>query len=221
MRPWEEVRAWRKAQRETLIAQRLSIPRDERARRDEAITARLRHLLPAPEGQRSIGVYWPFKGEYDPRPLMRSLHDLGVRLALPVVVERARPLVFREWWPGIRMVPGIWGIPVPAEGDAVLPDALLAPLVGFDARGHRLGYGGGYYDRTLAALPERPLVIGVGFEPSGMETIHPQPHDIPMDLIVTERRTFRVADAAARCIGGSTTTDSAKAEDGHGTEAYQ
>jgi 5-formyltetrahydrofolate cyclo-ligase len=152
---------------------------------------------------------------------MRSLHDLGVRLALPVVVERARPLVFREWWPGIRMVPGIWGIPVPAEGDAVLPDALLAPLVGFDARGHRLGYGGGYYDRTLAALPERPLVIGVGFEPSGMETIHPQPHDIPMDLIVTERRTFRVADAAARCIGGSTTTDSAKAEDGHGTEAYQ
>jgi hypothetical protein len=73
----------------------------------------------------------------------------------------------------------------------------------------------------MAALPERPLVIGVGFEPSGMETIHPQPHNIPMDLIVTERRTIRVADAAARCIGGSTTTDSANAEDGHGTEAYQ
>src|SRR5690242_18515858 len=132
MRHWEEVRAWRKAQRETLIAQRLSIPRDERARRDDAITAGLRQLLPAPGGRRSIGVYWPFKGEYDPRPLMRSLHDLGVRLALPVVVERARPLVFREWWPGIRLVPGIWDIPVPAEGDAVLPDLLLAPLVGFD-----------------------------------------------------------------------------------------
>src|SRR3954470_20661644 len=103
MRRWEEVRAWRRAQREALIAQRLSIPRDERARCDEAITARLRlrlglrRLLPAPAGQRSIGVYWPFKGEYDPRPLMRSLHGLGARLALPVVVERARPLAFREW----------------------------------------------------------------------------------------------------------------------------
>jgi 5-formyltetrahydrofolate cyclo-ligase len=107
MRHWEEVRAWRKAQRETLIAQRLSVPRDERARCDKAISARLGHLLPAPDGQWSIGVYWPFKGEYDVRPLMRSLHLQGVRLSLPVVVERARPLVFREWWPGIRMVPGV------------------------------------------------------------------------------------------------------------------
>jgi 5-formyltetrahydrofolate cyclo-ligase len=107
MRRWEEVRAWRKAQRETLIGQRLSVPRDERARCDKAISARLGHLLPALEGQRSIGVYWPFKGEHDARPLMRSLHLQGVRLSLPVVVERARPLVFREWWPGIRMVPGV------------------------------------------------------------------------------------------------------------------
>jgi 5-formyltetrahydrofolate cyclo-ligase len=221
MRRWEEVRAWRRAQREALIAQRLSIPRDERARCDEAITARLRRLLPAPGGQRSIGVYWPFKGEYDPRPLMRSLHGLGARLALPVVVERARPLVFREWWPGIRLVPGIWGIPVPAEGDAVLPDMLLAPLVGFDARGYRLGYGGGYYDRTLAALPERPLVIGIGYESSGLETIHPQPHDIPMDLIVTEQRTIRVADAASGCRGGIATVDTAEPPRGHGMEECQ
>ena len=111
-----------------------------------------------------------------------------------MVVERARPLVFREWWPGIRM-PGVWGIPVPAEGDAVLPDVLVAPLVGFDAAGYRLGYGGGYYDRTLAALPDRPPAIGVGFEPSWMKTIHPQPHDIPMSLIVTEQRVIRIGDA--------------------------
>jgi 5-formyltetrahydrofolate cyclo-ligase len=221
MRRWEEVRAWRRAQRETLIAQRLSIPRDERARCDAAITARLRRLLPAPEGQRRIGVYWPFKGEYDPRPLMRSLHGLGARLALPVVVERARPLVFREWWPGIRLVPGIWGIPVPAEGNAVLPDVLLAPLVGFDACGYRLGYGGGYYDRTLAALPERPLVIGIGYEPSALATIHPQPHDIPMDLIVTERRAIRVADAAAGRMGGIPMADIAEPPRGHGTEECQ
>jgi 5-formyltetrahydrofolate cyclo-ligase len=107
------------------------------------------------------------------------------------------------------------------EGDAVLPDVLLAPLVGFDAGGYRLGYGGGYYDRTLAALPERPLVVGVGFETSGMETIHPQPHDIPMDLIVTERRTIRIGDAAARRMGGSTMVDIAGPTRGHETEECQ
>jgi 5-formyltetrahydrofolate cyclo-ligase len=107
------------------------------------------------------------------------------------------------------------------EGDAVLPDVLLAPLVGFDAGGYRLGYGGGYYDRTLAALPERPRVVGVGFEPSGLETIHPQPHDIPMDLVVTERRTIRIADAAAGRMGGSTLAGIADPTQEHGTEECQ
>ena len=161
---WEEVRPWRKARREELIARRLSVAREERERWNDAITARLRPWLAQFEGRRSIGFYWPFKGEFDPRPLMRSLHGEGVRLALPVVVERARPLVFREWWPGIRMTPGVWNIPVPAEGEAVLPGVVVAPLVGFDGPGYRLGYGGGYYDRTLAALPDRPPAIGVGFE---------------------------------------------------------
>ena len=218
MQLWQEVRAWRKAQRETLIAQRLAMPHGERARCHNAITAWLGQLLLALEGQRSIGAYWPFKGEYDPRPLMRSLHVQGVRLSLPVVVERARPLVFREWRPGIRLVPGIWDIPVPAEGGAIMPNVLLAPLVGFDARGYRLGYGGGYYDRTLAALPERPLVIGIGFEPSRLETIHPQRHDIPMDLIVTEQRTIRIADAAVRRMG---VADSADPAGRQGTGAWQ
>ncbi len=212
MRGWEEVRAWRKAQRAALIERRLSVARDERRRRDEAITARLRPLLPPQAGFRAIGFYWPFKGEYDPRPLMRWLHGQGVRLLLPVVVERAKPLVFREWWPGIRMVPGIWDIPVPAGGEAVLPDALVVPLVGFDGGCYRLGHGGGYYDRTLAALPEKPLAIGVGFEPCALETIHPQPHDIPMDLILTERRTIRAGEAMAEAAGP---------RDGHGERERQ
>jgi 5-formyltetrahydrofolate cyclo-ligase len=215
---WEEVRAWRKAQRAALIARRLAIARDDRADCNEAITARLLPLLPPQAALRSIGFYWPFKGEYDPRPLMRSLHGLGVRLALPVVVERARPLEFRAWWPGMRMVPGIWDIPVPAEGGAVLPDAVVAPLVGFDAQGYRLGYGGGYYDRTLAALPEMPLAIGVGFELAALETIHPQPHDIPMDLIVTERRTIHGADAAMRRSDRALASDIARSRDDYGTE---
>jgi len=194
---WAEVRAWRKTQRETLIAQRLSVAREERGRWNEAIAARLARLLPVPGRPPVIGMYWPFRGEFDPRPLMRSLHGRGIRIALPVVIERGKPLLFRDWWPGIRMEPGIWDIPVPAEGDAVLPAALVVPLVGFDGRGYRLGYGGGYYDRTLAAMPERPLAIGVGFALSRLETIHPQPHDIPMDLIVTEQSVHRPDDVPA------------------------
>lgn len=183
---WEEVRAWRKAERARLIAVRAAVPKEERARRDLTITAHLRAAAPD-LARRHVGFYWPFRGEYDPRPLARALHREGARLALPVVVQRGRPLEFRPWRPGIRMVPGIWNIPVPAEGDAVLPDVLLIPLVGFDGRGFRLGHGGGYYDRTLAAMAPRPLAIGIGFESLRLPTIHPQAHDIPMDLIVTER----------------------------------
>ncbi|HWL81978.1 MAG TPA: 5-formyltetrahydrofolate cyclo-ligase [Roseomonas sp.] len=200
---WPAIRAWRKAQRASLIAQRLAVPRAQRAAWNEAITARLGELL-RPEGPlRTIGFYWPFKGEYDPRPLMRALHGAGLRLALPVVVQRAEPLAFRAWWPGIRMVPGVWDIPVPAESEAVRPDAVVAPLVGFDARGYRLGYGGGYYDRTLAALPAPPLAIGVGFELSALGTIHPQPHDVPMDLIITPERSIRPGRAGMEAEGGT------------------
>ncbi|MCO6419503.1 5-formyltetrahydrofolate cyclo-ligase [Siccirubricoccus sp. KC 17139] len=197
MTGWEAVRAWRKAQRERLIARRLAATPEERAGWSAAIAARLQDALPPARQGRIIGLYWPFKGEYDPRPLMRALHGQGVRLALPVVTERARPLVFRAWWPGIRMAPGIWNIPVPAEGGAVLPEMLIAPLVGHDGRGYRLGYGGGYYDRTLAAMARKPLTIGVGFELSRLESIHPQPHDIPMDMIVTERRCDRTGTVLA------------------------
>ena len=83
-------------------------------------------------------------------------------------------------------------IPAPADGPSVTPDVLLVPLVGFDAGGYRLGYGGGYYDRSLAARTPRPLAIGIGFEISRLATIHPQPHDIPMDAIVTERGMLRI-----------------------------
>ncbi|MBX6373475.1 MAG: 5-formyltetrahydrofolate cyclo-ligase [Acetobacteraceae bacterium] len=206
MQGWDEVRAWRKAEREALIARRLAVPRKERTARDATITARLRDLLnsrfAAAGGAHpvTLGFYWPFKGEYDPRPLARALHGQGVRLALPVVAERARPLIFREWWPGARMTLGVWDIPVPAEGEPLHPAILLVPLVGFDEQGYRLGYGGGYYDRTLAAAAaadRRPFAIGVGFELSRIATIHPQPHDVPMDVIVTERRVIpRTASAA-------------------------
>jgi len=103
-----------------------------------------------------------------------------------VVVEKKQPLAFWAWRPGAALARGVWDIPIPAARDVVQPTALLVPLVGFDAEGYRLGHGGGYYDRTLAAMNPKPLAIGVGFEFGRLETIWPQPHDIPMDAIVTE-----------------------------------
>ena len=115
------------------------------------------------------------------------MRDRGSRLALPVIVEREQPLVFREWSPGSLMTQGVWNVPMPESGEAVLPDLLVVPLVGFDAQGYRLGYGGGFYDRTIAAMPAKPRTIGVGFELGRLETIYPQPHDIPLERIITER----------------------------------
>jgi 5-formyltetrahydrofolate cyclo-ligase len=91
---------------------------------------------------------------------------------------------------------GIWNIPIPKERDVLMPDAVIVPLVGFDESGFRLGYGGGYFDRTLAAAIPRPYAIGLGYEHSVLRTIYPQPHDIPMDMIVTEQSTYRATPAS-------------------------
>ena len=185
-----DIRLWRKAERTVLLDRRVAMPESSRAAHSERITAALHEVL-APTGNTLVGFYWPFKREYDLRPVVRTLHADGVRLALPVVVAKARPLVFRLWHPGAAMVLGVWNIPYPAEGDPVLPDVLLVPLLGFDRQGYRLGYGGGFYDRTVAAMPSRPRLIGIGFELGRLPTIHPQPHDIRMDLVVTERGVER------------------------------
>ena len=185
MQDWEQIRLWRKQQRETLIQRRMAIAADERARWSTGITAGIAREL-ASSMPKLLGFYWPFRGEYDARGLVETLHAQGVSLALPVVVRMKAPLEFRAWHPGARLESGVWGIPVPADGEVVLPDLLLVPLVGYDQRGFRLGYGGGFYDRTLAAMPRRAATLGVGFTLGALETIHPQAHDIPMDVIVTE-----------------------------------
>jgi 5-formyltetrahydrofolate cyclo-ligase len=132
-----------------------------------------------------VSVYWPFRGEPDLRPWITAIWSKGVRIALPVVVAKGQPLVFREWRPDARLERGVWNIPFPAEGAAVVPTVVIAPLVGFDPAGYRLGYGGGFFDRTLAALDPKPLAIGVGHPVGALATIYPQPHDIPMNWIVT------------------------------------
>jgi 5-formyltetrahydrofolate cyclo-ligase len=183
---WPTIRDWRKETRDRLIAQRVGISAEDRAAWSERISRALEAAL-EPYAGGLIGFYWPFRGEYDPRGVLTAMRERGSRLALPVIVERGQPLVFREWSPGSLMVQGTWKIPMPESGEAVFPDLLVVPLVGFDGQGYRLGYGGGFYDRTIAAMPERPRTIGVGFEPGRLETIDPQPHDIALEQIITER----------------------------------
>jgi 5-formyltetrahydrofolate cyclo-ligase len=107
-----------------------------------------------------------------------------------VVVEKQHPMLFRPWTPKAAMRRGIWNIPEPATEETVVPDVTLAPVVGFSDDGYRLGYGGGYFDRTLAVLAPRPLAIGVGLDIQRIDTIHPMPHDIRLDAIMTETKTY-------------------------------
>lgn len=140
-----------------------------------------------------VSLYWPFRGELNLRRWMQQMSERGVRIALPVVVAKATPLIFRQWTPRSTMVPGIWRIPVPIDGQILDPTVVISPLVGFDQENYRLGYGGGFFDRTLAAMYERglsPQVIGVGHAVSAISTIYPLPHDIPMSIILTELGIF-------------------------------
>lgn len=184
-----DVARWRKAERAALLDARAALSVEARQALSAALGAQLLDLLPrlsaAPLSGRILSLYWPIRSEPDLRGLAGPLTALGLRLALPVVDRPGCPLIFRAWALGDGMVRGHWNIPVPARDDRVQPDIALAPLVGWDADGFRLGYGGGYFDRTLARSP-RPLAIGVGPEAARLATIFPQPHDIRLDAIVTE-----------------------------------
>lgn len=184
------VKIWRRAERQRLLALRTGTATMMRREWGRKIEARLRALL-AERPRIILGVYWPFQAEFDPRPLVDWLIANGCAAALPAVIDKKGPLEYRAWRPGDPLVDGVWNIPIPEKREIVVPQAVLAPVVGFDRECYRLGYGGGYFDRTLAALEPRPLAIGVGFELSLLDTIRPQPHDIPMDLLVTEARLYR------------------------------
>jgi 5-formyltetrahydrofolate cyclo-ligase len=189
---WRDVQSFRKTKRSELLARRSELGRHDRERRGESLMAQLLVALDL-RAYAVLGFYWPIRGELDLRAVARRHVETGGIAALPVVVEKAAPVEFRQWNPGDAMQRGFWNIPVPAERRVVTPNALLIPLVGYDAAGYRLGYGGGYYDRTLAASAPRPFCIGVGYDEAEIPTIHPQPHDVPMDVIVTERRVLDFA----------------------------
>jgi 5-formyltetrahydrofolate cyclo-ligase len=173
-----------------LLAKRFALPHAETGRIRLAISDRICGQFPELHGG-VIGFYWPIKGEIDLHETLLNLVASGAGAALPVIEQKLQPLQFWRWRPGMKLGRGHWNIPVPTEPDPVQPTALLIPLVGFDAAGYRLGYGGGYYDRTIAAMRPKPLTIGVGYELGRLETIYPQAHDVPLDAIVTESRLDR------------------------------
>lgn len=186
-RDWIAIRDWRKAARARLLSARRALSRHARQRSRAAVTSALEELKAELAGRR-VGFYWPLNGEIDLVPFMRAMLRELEAAALPVIVQKSRPLEFWRWDARTQLCSnGIWNIPSPAVRACVEPDVLLVPLLGFDAAGYRLGYGGGYYDRTLAALPRRPRLIAVGHELGRLETIFPQGHDVRMDTIVTER----------------------------------
>lgn len=190
-----DVKRWRKAERERLIAERMAVPNDTRSAYGERIAAALEASIGAADGV-TISAYWPFRGEPDLRPFMERMTSRGAICALPIVVERAAPLVFRAWRAGDRLERGIWNIPIPADGPEVQPDVVIAPVVGFDPLCYRLGYGGGFFDRTLAAMARKPRIFGVGYRQAAISTIYPQPHDIAMDVVITEDAVLSPAKAA-------------------------
>ncbi len=185
-----DVTRWRRAERVRLRAARDALSVADRQAAGVALSAHLRHLLAqqfSGAAGLTLSAYWPIKGEPDLRDLMADLHGRGVSIALPVVAVKAAPMVFRRWVPGMAMVRGDWNIPVPPpDAGQLTPDIALAPLVGWDGAGFRLGYGGGYFDRTLAAQSPRPFTIGIGLQSARLATIFPQPHDIALDVILTE-----------------------------------
>jgi 5-formyltetrahydrofolate cyclo-ligase len=230
---WEDVKAWRKQQRDALTKARPQDPNECRLRSGpilEQLDAELRAIRSVPrsaagrlaEGSASgsasagpvssaiavgstegagaasaavsrptvLGIYWPFRGEIDVRDVAHQHIEAGGIVALPVVVEKSAPVQFWRWRPEVPMARGLFNIPIPGETEIVTPDVLIVPLLGFDRQGYRLGYGGGYYDRTLAATAPRPVTLAIAFAEAELETVYPQPHDIPMSRIITDRFAF-------------------------------
>ena len=183
---------FRTALRREKLAARLALDPAAHA----ALAVKLEQHLAAlllPLAPQTMAFCAPVRGEFDARPLATRLIERGWQAAMPVVTAVAAPMDFRAWSPSTTMGADRYGIPIPADGAVVVPDIVLLPLLAFDAQGFRLGYGGGYFDRTLAAMVPRPQAIGVGFELGRVADIRPEAHDIGLDAMVTEAGVLRPA----------------------------
>ena len=187
---FDQVRRWRDAERERLRAERKAMPVATREAGTEALAGHLDRFLSDQEIDPKglvVGSYWPIKAEPDLRDWFARLRARGAVMALPVPVSPPQPMTFRLWQDGAKLEKGFGNIPVPPEdAPRVTPGMVFAPLIGWDDAGYRLGYGAGYFDRTLAALTDIPLVLGVGWQTARIATVVPQRHDVPMHAILTE-----------------------------------
>ncbi|TXL70399.1 5-formyltetrahydrofolate cyclo-ligase [Vineibacter terrae] len=191
----------KKALRSAMHARRAAVAAADRAAAGAALAATWRReqpvLTPHPDGRATVVAgFWPMGEEIDLRPLLGALHDDGYAVGLPVTPAAAAPLRFRQWTPGTLLVGGPFGTSEPAAAaPEVEPDALLVPFLAVDADGYRLGYGGGYYDRTLLELRarRRVIAIGVGFEAQRVDRVPRGPHDDRLDWLLTDRRLLAFA----------------------------
>jgi 5-formyltetrahydrofolate cyclo-ligase len=177
--------------RSAALARRAALSSEHRAAAAQAIAVR---AFPIPvEPGAIVAGYSPIRSEIDPIPLMQALAAQGARLALPVIIARDEPLMFRVWSPTDDLVRGSLGIPEPRpEAPQLMPDIVLVPLAAFDRSGHRIGYGAGHYDRTFAQLRAiKPFIaVGLAFEVQEIEAIPMQPHDVALDYVLTEARVI-------------------------------
>jgi 5-formyltetrahydrofolate cyclo-ligase len=194
-----------------IAAAKRALRAEAAARRRAAVAA----LSPAEAGRRArdallaaialapgapVSAYWPLDDEFDPRPLIEHFHAVGHAIGLPVVVGRGEKLLFRRWQPGMALAPGDFRVLTPPpDSPEVTPAVVLAPLLAFDAAGYRLGYGGGFYDRTLAGLRAggHVLAIGVAYAAQEVPAVPREPTDQPLDWIVTEMGARRIAGGSA------------------------
>ena len=184
----------RRALRQHLIDLRRNLPESTVETWSLRVRDHLADNYPDLAGKR-VAFCWPIQNEPDLRPLMQGWQaegNPGFAALLPVVVDAGRALTFRAWTPDCTMHADRYGIPTPSSGEFLTPEALLIPVNVFDTRGYRIGYGGGYFDRTLASLRPRPIAIGVGFELARVDSIDPEEHDEPLAAIVTEAGVLRV-----------------------------
>ena len=194
----DDLLAEKKALRVEVLARRACLSAQERAAAARAATdIVLAEVTPRP-GQ-AVSIFWPLPGEIDTRLLLERLHADGVRPLLPRLQGFGRPLAFHLWQPGLVLVPGRLGLqePAPTTPEAV-PEIILTPLIAFDAQGHRLGYGAGFYDRTFGALEAQgrePLRVGYAFACQEVAAVPVDAHDWSLHLLVTERGVRRCAAA--------------------------
>ena len=184
----EEKRILRKA----LVEDRLRMP--DRLQRAELLQRVMRiWLVGRPDV--SIGAYWPIKGEFDPLPALHRWKEDGElldqpqrrRIGLPVVDKLKKTLKFHAWYPGCPMEEDAYGIPKPKDTEVIVPTLLFVPCVGYGPGGYRLGYGGGFYDKTLAMLQPRPYTVGLGYSNGFLIDFDAEPHDVPLDAILNDQ----------------------------------